>query len=172
MSPSQKAETLSGPILALAWALRKNPSLAGVSVALRESLSLAQVWDLAQSLPHQDDSARPVWPCLCPAIADVELCHWLCQSLHTLHHPFLTPMSFYPTKSSPPYVPNLYKQEADVIRLSSCFDKLLALVCLFWAETLSILFSPGETRLGRVLSSSLDLPARSLQDWTGSRVRL
>ena len=44
-----------------------------------------------------------------PTVADVELCHWPCQSLHTLCHLFLPPMSSYPTKNPPPYVPNLYK---------------------------------------------------------------
>ena len=38
-----KGREMLGPILALFWALRTNPSLAGVSVALWESLSLAWV---------------------------------------------------------------------------------------------------------------------------------
>ena len=63
------------------------------------------------------------WPCLCPAATDVEL--WPCQSLYTLCHPFLPPMSPHPTKNLPPYVPNLYKGEADAITLRSCFDTTL-----------------------------------------------
>jgi hypothetical protein len=42
-------------------------------------------------------------------------------------------MSSYPTKNPPPYVLNLYKQEADSIKLSSCFNKTPDLVCVFWA---------------------------------------
>ena len=42
-------------------------------------------------------------------------------------------MSSYPTKNLPPYVQNLYKQEADAIMLSSCFDRLPAWVGFFWA---------------------------------------
>ena len=59
-----------------------------------------QFWDLSQSLPYWGDSARPVWPCLCPAVADVELCHWPCQSLHTLCHPSPPPTSSYPNAPS------------------------------------------------------------------------
>jgi hypothetical protein len=109
-----------------------------------EWVSVTSIWG---------DSARPVWPCLCPA--DVELCHWPCQSLHTLRHPSLSPTSSYPTKNPPPYVPNLYKQETDAIKLSSCFDK---------TSDLLFLLSPGETLAGPgPLSSSLNLPARSLE---------
>ena len=105
---------------------------------------------------HRDDSARPVWPCLCPTVADVELCHWPCQSLHTLRHPSQPPMSSYPTKNPPPYVPNLYKQEVDAIQLSSCFDKLLAWVCFFGASTLAILLHSRENPAGlEPLSSRL-----------------
>ena len=86
---------LLGPILALVWAFRTNVSLTRV---LRPVSVIC--WG---------DSARPVWPCLCPAVDDVELCHWPCQSLHTIHIPSLPP---YPTKNHPSYVPNLYKQEA------------------------------------------------------------
>ena len=50
------------------------------------------------------------WPCLYP---DVELCHWLCQSLHTMSYPSLSLTSSYPNKNPPPYDPNLYKQEDD-----------------------------------------------------------
>ena len=64
-------------------------------------------------LSHFSDSARPVWPCLCPTVADVELCHWPCQSLHMLCHSSLPSMSSYPAKKLPPYVLNLYKQETD-----------------------------------------------------------
>jgi hypothetical protein len=31
-------------------------------------------------------------------LADVELCHWPCQSLHTLCPPSLPPMSSFPIK--------------------------------------------------------------------------
>jgi hypothetical protein len=106
-------------------------------------------WDLSQSLLYRDDLARPVWPCLCPAVADVEHCHWACQSLHTLCHPSPPPMSSYPTKNPPPCVPNLFKREADAIELSSCFDKTPLLVCFSWVILLSpygtgtSLLSPG-----------------------------
>jgi hypothetical protein len=120
-----------GSILDLVWTLRTNPSLARVSSALWERLSLSQ------SLPYPDDSARSVWPWLSPAVADVELCHWPCQSLHSLCHPS-RPLTSYSTKNPPSYVPNLYKREADAIKLSSCFDKTPSdktpsLVCFFWA---------------------------------------
>ena len=121
-------------------------------------------WDLSQSLPYQDDSARPVWPCLCSTIADVQLCHWPCQSLHTLCHPSLPPMSSYPTKNPPPYVLNLYKWEADAIKLSSCFDRLTAGVGFFWTFDTHHSAQPWEILAGsRPLSSHLDLMARSKQ---------
>jgi hypothetical protein len=107
------------PILALVWSLRTYPSLVRVSMALWEILSLAQVLRLSQLLPYQDNSVRPVWPCLCPSMP--------CQSLHilhsSLHHPSLPPMSSYPTQNPPTYVLNLHKQKADAIKLISCFDK-------------------------------------------------
>jgi hypothetical protein len=111
---------LLGPILALLWASRRKPSLAR---GLRP-VSVTSIWG---------DSAKRVWPCLCPAVAEVELCYWSCQSLHTLCHPSLPPMLSYPTKNSPPYVLNLYKQEVDAIKLSSCLDKNASSVCFFWA---------------------------------------
>jgi hypothetical protein len=101
-------------------------------VALWESLSPAQrpvsVTSILGCL------SKICLACLCPTIADVELCHWPCQSLHTLHHPSPSPMSCYPIKNPPPYVPNLYKQEVDVIELSSYFDRLPAQVCFFWVD--------------------------------------
>ena len=90
-------------------------------------------WEQSQSLLYWGDSARSVCPCLCPTVAEVELCHWPCWSLHTLCHHSLTPTSSYSTKNTPPYVLNLYKWEADAIKLSSCFNKIPGLVCFFWA---------------------------------------
>lgn len=109
----------------------------------------------------QEDLFGP--PCLCPAtVADVELCHWPWQSLHILPSP--PPMSSYPTKNGPHYVPSLYKWEADALKLSFCFKKTPGLVCFFWAVDTCPLLSPGETPAGPgPLSSRLDLLARSQQ---------
>jgi hypothetical protein len=100
-----------------------------------------EFWDLSQSLMYLGDSARPVWPCLGPVVADVELYHWSCQSLHNLHNLSPPPTSSYPTQNSPPHVPNLYKGETDAIKLSSCFNKTPSSVWVFWA----ILLSPWES---------------------------
>ena len=145
------------PILALVWALRTNLSLALVSAALWESLSLAGVLRPVSVTSVSGDSSRPACPCLCPAVADVELCHWPCQSLHTLCHPSLPPMSSYPPpkKRKPHYVQNLYKREADAIKLSSCFDKTPSSVCFFWAINIC---HPAQPRTGRVRPGSLLSP--------------
>jgi hypothetical protein len=88
-----------GPILALIWVLRTNPSL--VPVWRPVSVTSISGW-LSKT-------------CFSPASADEELCHWPCQSLHTLCYPSPPPMSSYPTKNPLPYVLNLYKWEADAI---------------------------------------------------------
>jgi hypothetical protein len=97
-----------------------------------------------------------------PTVADVELCHWPCQSRHTLCHPSLPPMSSYPTQNcthTHPHVPNLYKQEANAIKLSSCFERLMPQVCFFWAiDTCRDSSGTGP------LSSCLDLLAKSRHD--------
>ena len=88
-----------------------------------------------------------------PASADVELCHWSCQSLHTLCHPSPPPTSSYPTKNPLPYVSNLHKQ-------SCCFNKTPCVS--FGPLTLAIPLSHGETPVGPApLSSCLDLPPRN-----------
>jgi hypothetical protein len=113
----------------------------------------------------------------CPTIADVELCNWPCQSPPTLCHSFLHPMSSYSTKNRPPYVPNVYKWEADVIKLSSCFYKTPGSMCFFWAidtgHPAHPLRDPSDQDLWP-LFSLLDLLARSQQGrrkqnegWTG-----
>ena len=98
----------------------------GVGTHFGPGLGLSHFPDM--EVTQQDLFAMPL-----PRLADVELCHWPCESLHTLHHPSLAPMSSYPTQNLPPYVQNLYKREADAIKLSSCFDKTPGLVCFFWA---------------------------------------
>lgn len=157
-----------GPYLALVWALRTNLSLAWVSAALWENLSLPPVLRPV-SVCIRGDSARPVWPCLCPTVADVELCYWPCQLLHILHHPSPPPRSFYSTKNPPPYVLKLYKQEADAIKLSSFFDKTPSSECFFWAVDTRHPALPQETLVGPgSFSSPLDLPTRS---WRGMEPR-
>jgi hypothetical protein len=93
--------------------------------------------------PYQGDSVRPVCPFLCPAIAEVKLCQWPCQSFHTLHHPSPPPTSCYPTKN-----PNLYKREADAIESSSCFNKTPGLVCFFWAVDTCHITQPWRALVG------------------------
>ena len=65
------------------------------------------------------------------ASADIELCHWPCQSLCTLCHLSRTPTSSYLTQDLPPYVSNVYKREADAIKLSSCFNKTPSQLSVF-----------------------------------------
>ena len=120
------------PMLVLVRAVRTNSSLAQFSVALWEILSLAGVLRPVSVISVSGDSSRPACPCLCIAVADVELCHWPCQSLHTLHHTSPHPMSSYPMKHLPDYVMNLCKQETDTIKLSPCFYKTPCSVCFFW----------------------------------------
>jgi hypothetical protein len=141
-----------GPILALIWALRTNKDW-------------LEFWDLSQSLPYWSNlKSRPVWPCLCPAFADVELCHWPWQSLHTLCHPSPPPMSSYPTQNPPPYVHNLYKQESDAIKLIFFFKKTPGSVCFFLGHRHSHAAQPWKDPGGTgPLSSHLYGPARSQQ---------
>jgi hypothetical protein len=118
------------PILALVWALRTNPSLAQVlrPVSVTSVLEWLSNTYLALLLPHL---------CWCGALP-------LALSA-TPYPPSLPATSPYPTKNSPPYVPNLYKRETDAIKLSSCFNKTPGSVCFFLRSTLAISLSPGET---------------------------
>ena len=49
--------------------------------------------------------------------------YWPCQSLHIFVTLLCLLRQLIPPKNPSPYVPNLYKQEADAIELSFYFDK-------------------------------------------------
>ena len=152
-----------GPYFDLGLSLEDKPKPGSSFCSLVGEPKPSLSFETCLSLLYQDESTRPVWPCLCPTVFDVELCHWPCQSLHILCHPSLPPMSSYPTKSPPTYVSNLYKGKADAIKCSSCFNQTPDSLCFFWTINTHHPAQPeSDPGLG-LLSSCLDLLAGSLQ---------